>query len=155
MTERDSTKSVVDWINYDAWKYSQLLILRRTPLTGHKCPLKSCPSYREFLLNIGKDPSLMGVRKELTTVAEFIWFFLLLRCPSNSKVFSNLTFAHTQSFIDQTRNIEQLTMAFSIRAIDISSSSTVSTNYKLIILLCESHENFSIYYSILFYLHKI
>ena len=123
MTERDSTTSVVDWINYDAWKCSQLLILWRTPPRGIKCPLKSCPSYREFLLNIGKDPSLMGVRKELTTVAEFIWFFLLLRCPSNSKVFSNLTFAHTQSFNDQTSNIEQLTMAFSIRAMGISFSS--------------------------------
>ena len=75
----------------------------------------------------GKANQQVGVRKELTTAAEFIWFFLLLRCPSNSKVFSNLAFAHTQSFIDQTRNIEQLTMAFSIRAIDISFSSTVSS----------------------------
>ena len=40
---------------------------------GDQVPLKKLPaSYREFLLNIGKDPSLMGVRKELTTVAEFI-----------------------------------------------------------------------------------
>lgn len=34
MTERDSTKSVVDWINYDAWKYSQLLILRKDTVDG-------------------------------------------------------------------------------------------------------------------------
>lgn len=60
MTERDSTTSAVDWINYDAWKYSQLLILRRTPPTANKYLLKSCPSYREFLLNVGKGPSRGG-----------------------------------------------------------------------------------------------